>query len=138
MLFHHRLTFKCRSRGSSCTVLWLSLYRRHKVLQIRCQSAPEGEEPNLEEALDAVKRAAGYDRITILDVWTDAGETDVNFMVAVASATRETASAGHITGLSAQQLNIIARAARLEGVSPRWMRATYLSYELKEMNVPEL
>jgi hypothetical protein len=59
-------------------------------------------------------------------------------MVAVASSLKGTGD--RITKLSAEQLKIIAQASRLglEGVQARWMRATYRSYELEEMNVLEL
>jgi hypothetical protein len=55
--------------------------------------ARDSEEPNLEVcALDAVISAARYDGIiTTVDVWTDTvGETDVEFMLAVASTSRAT------------------------------------------------
>ena len=99
--------------------------------------AGEGEEPNLEVALDVIKRTTRYSRITIVSVWTDAEETDMDFMVAVASAAKG-ADPSRAARLSAEQLRIIARAARLEGVKARWMRAMYTLQELREMSVPEL
>lgn len=98
--------------------------------------AGEGEEPNLEVALDAVKKAAHFNRITIVDVWTDTEETDIDFMVAVSSATK--AKGEHITQVSAVKLRTIAQAACLDFNSARWMSSTYRSYELKDMNVPDL
>ena len=98
--------------------------------------AGEGEEPNLEFALGAVKRAAGYDRITIVDVWTDIEETEIYFMLAVASATKATGD--RLTRMSAEQLEVIAQAARLRGTRGCWMRSTYKLHELKEMNIPQL
>ena len=101
--------------------------------------AGEGEEPNLEVALDVIKRAAHYNCITIVSVWTDTEETDMDFMVAVASVAKGAdPTRSRAARLSAEQLRIIARAARLEGVNARWMRAMYTLQELKEMNVPEL
>src|ERR1700722_1756102 len=98
--------------------------------------AADGEEPNLDEALDAIKRATGY-KITIVSVWTDMQETDIDFMVAVANVAKGT-DPSRAVRLSVEQLKTIARAAQLEGVKPRWMRAMYTLHELKEMNVPEL
>jgi len=88
-------------------------------------------------ALDIIKRATHYNRITIVSVWTDTEEMDMDFMIAVASVAKE-ADPSRVARLSAEQLGIIARAARLEGVKPRWMRAMYTLQELREMNVPEL
>ena len=99
--------------------------------------ARDGEEPNLDVALDVIKRTAHYNRITIVSVWTDTEETDMDFMVAVASVAKG-ADPSRAARLSAEQLSIIARAARLEGVDARWMRAMYTLQELREMNVPEL
>jgi hypothetical protein len=98
--------------------------------------AGKGEEPNLEVALDAVKRAARYDRLTIVDVWADLHETDIYFMLAVASATKTTGD--RLTRMSGEHLAVIARAAKLGGVRARWMCSTYKLHELKEMDVPPL
>lgn len=98
--------------------------------------AGEGEEPNLEIALDAIEWAARYNRITIVDVWTDMQETDIYFMLAVASASKNTRD--RLTRLSEENLAAIARAAKLGGVRACWMCSTYKLHELKEMNVPRL
>ena len=99
--------------------------------------AGEGEEPNLEVALDLIKRATRYNRITIVSVWTDMEQTDMDFMLAVASFAKGT-DPSRAARLSADQLKAIARAARLDWVNPRWMRAMYTLQELREMEVPEL
>jgi hypothetical protein len=109
----------------------------YKAIVDKSWVAREGEEPNLEVALDAIKRITRYSRITIVSVWTDKEETDMDFMVAVASASEE-ADSSLTPRLSAEELKAIARAARLETVNPRWMRAMYTLQELREMNVPEL
>jgi len=99
--------------------------------------AGEGEEPNVEVALDVIKRATLYNRMAMVSVWTDREESDMDFMLAVASFSKG-ADPSRAARLSAEQLKIIARAARLEGVNPRWMRAIYTLQELREMEVPEL
>jgi len=57
-------------------------------------------------------------------------------MVAVTSTTK--AKRDRITQMSAMELQAIAQAAHLDVNSACWMRATYRSYELKEMDVPDL
>ena len=98
--------------------------------------AGEGEEPNLEVALGAIKRAAVYNRIMIVDVWTNIEEMEIYFMLAVASTTK--AMGDRLTRMSTEQLEVIAEAARFRGTRGCWMRSTHKLHELKEMNVPQL
>ena len=142
MTFQHRLTFGCFADPSGEVVQFYGFPFRDDTMFYKAVVDPswvagEGEEPNLEVALDVIKRAARYNRITIVSVWTDKEETDIDFMVAVASVGKG-ADLSRGARLSAEQLRIIARAARLEGVNARWMRAMYTLQELKEMNIPEL
>jgi hypothetical protein len=140
-LFQHRLTFKSSADPRGDVVQFYGFPFKDDTAFYRGVVDPdwvarEGEEPNLEVALDAVKRAARYDRITIVDVWTDVQETDIYFMLAVASATKTTGD--RLTRMSGENLAVIARAAKLGGVRACWMCSTYKLHELKEMDVPHL
>jgi hypothetical protein len=103
----------------------------------RCTGqAREGEEPNLEEALHAVRRAANYDHITIADVWTDIEKTDINIMITVSNAAKGTGD--RFTQMTSNQLRTIARVAKLEKVKQCWMSSTWKLRGLKDMNVPQI
>lgn len=137
-LFQHRLTFKSSADPRGNVVQFYGFPFKDDTAFYRGVVDPywvarEGEEPNLEVALDAVKRAARYDRITIVDVWTDVQETDIYFMLAVAKTTGD-----RLTRMSGENLAVIARAAKLGGVRACWMCSTYKLHELKEMDVPHL
>ena len=141
MLFLDQLTFESSADPKGYVVQFYGFPFEDDTAFYRAVVDPywvagEGEEPNLEFALDAVKRAAGYDRITIVDVWSDMEETEIYFMLAVASATKTMGD--RLTRMSAEQLEFIAQAARLRGTRACWMRSTYKLHELKEMNVPPL
>jgi hypothetical protein len=130
----------CRSTGGSCTILWLPFIDDtlfYKAVVNPYWEAGEGEEPNLKEALDAIKTSTCYNHLEIVSVWIDVEEMDIDYMVAVASASRDM-DMNHISQLSWDQLNMIGRATWLEGVKPRWMQAMYRLDELREMNVAEL
>ncbi|KAF8968522.1 hypothetical protein BDZ97DRAFT_1915978 [Flammula alnicola] len=97
----------------------------------------KGEEPNLDLVLYNIKKATGFDRMTFVSVWTDEQETDVDFMLAVASATKGT-DTKRIAKWTKEQLTFIADKANLHGVQPRWMRSLWILEDLRGMNVPEL
>jgi hypothetical protein len=69
-------------------------------------------------------------------VWTDIEKTDIDFMIAVSSAAKETGD--RFTQMTSNQLRTIARAAKLEKVRPCWMCSTWKLRELKDMNVPHI
>ncbi|KAF8075945.1 hypothetical protein FPV67DRAFT_1664261 [Lyophyllum atratum] len=95
----------------------------------------KGQEPNLGAALYYIKQATNYDRMTMATVWTDAQKPEVVFMLAVASAEKDTPG-NRIARLTTEQLMYIAKKAHLDEVRPVWMRSCWDKRDLQGMGVP--
>ncbi|KAF8067512.1 hypothetical protein FPV67DRAFT_1139669 [Lyophyllum atratum] len=100
---------------------------------------PKGVEPNLDVALDNIRRATRYGHIDLVSVFTDSQEPDkyIVHMLAVASAVKDMPK-DRIARLTADQLMCIAAAAHLNGVRPQWLRSLWVKEDLQEMGALEL
>jgi len=95
----------------------------------------ETTEPDLSEAVTAIKNRVPDIQLTIIGVYnSDDASSNLYYMVAVASSIN-----GRVSKiLSREQLDRVARAARLRPGTACWMRSWSTLSELRDLDVPSL